>query len=177
MGCGCNKNKGTRMDTSPQPTHPALKQLQEASASQNNRTSQAVRQDAPRSDSYSLGFACRKCLFKHLSKAAVELSEYIEDDSRYAEFSLCVGDLSCAEDHARALNDAVLADTIKGVRSSVTDSPSIHQCSRIRDLAAVQAKELLDSRSTPTTLLEARSRIRSPEPPTKKEDPPDDSNG
>lgn len=68
---------------------------------------------------HSRSVACAKCLAKHLSKAAVEYAEFLEDGSRLTELSLCVGNLACAEDHAAALGRRDFASRIRRARDTV----------------------------------------------------------
>ena len=70
-------------------------------------------------ESYSDSMGCMKCLAKHLSKAAVEAAEYAEEPGRDLELALCIGDLACAEDHAKALGLPHEADRIRSIRESV----------------------------------------------------------
>lgn len=67
--------------------------------------------------------ACRFCYLKHVSKAYVELMEYIEDTSRVAEMALAIGDIGCAEDHARALS-LTTAPELREIRRQIPDEPS-----------------------------------------------------
>lgn len=89
MGCGCN-NGATAMKTA-----------------------------GTMSDSYSSSYRCAKCLSKHLSKAAVEYAEAIEDRTRNMELALCIGDLACAEDHAFALGKNDRKAQIRSLRDRV----------------------------------------------------------
>lgn len=71
------------------------------------------------SDSYSDSMGCMRCLAKHLSKAAVEAAEYAEERGRESELALCIGDLACAEDHAKALGLPHEAERIRSLRDAV----------------------------------------------------------
>lgn len=62
--------------------------------------------------------ACHDCLEKHLAKAAEQAREVAEDSLRRSERILCIGNLGCAEDHARALGLVDLADAIRAARRS-----------------------------------------------------------
>ena len=62
-----------------------------------------------------------RCYAKHLSKALVEASEYFEADGRESEFALCIGDIACAEDHARSLGLEAERSTLRGVRNMMWD--------------------------------------------------------
>jgi len=95
------------------------------------------------SGTYANGLSCRKCYLKHLSKASIELSEYLEDNTRYTEYSLCVGDIACAEDHARALGETKQADELRETRSMIMDAPSILHCVKLRDMSAAQMQKII----------------------------------
>ena len=124
MGCGCNKSrKENAMTQSVVPPHAA-------------RT--AFRAPSPRGGSYSEGMSCRMCYVKHLSRAAIELAEYSEDRSRYQELAMCIGDLSCAEDHASSLGLETEVSEIRSVRKSLENGPARSSCDALRDMAARQ---------------------------------------
>lgn len=95
MGCGCNNGRNEERKMSLPPSFMA-------GARPSAGIDTSVR-DGEAIGSYGETAGCSKCYAKHLSKAAIEYSEYLEDSSRYAELSLCMGDMACAEDHASAL--------------------------------------------------------------------------
>lgn len=68
------------------------------------------------------GIACRDCLGKHLAKAAVLAEEVREDGSRSTEKWMAVGNLSCAEDHARALGQHDFSKQIRAARKRFMQS-------------------------------------------------------
>lgn len=123
MACGCNRKLGSVKTPDPdeararpvvsaapreaaktaEPAEPAgavFRKARENSVMPMNIGSGVSRSNG---DEYSGGLGCAQCYVKHLSKAAVEAAEYFETSGREAEFVLCLGDLACAEDHARAL--------------------------------------------------------------------------
>ena len=71
--------------------------------------------------SHAHPLACPACLEKHLSAAAVYAVEYAEDDARKMERKLAIGNLVCAEDHARALGRAPFAERIRLVRRAFAE--------------------------------------------------------
>ena len=73
--------------------------------------------------SYSSGYACAMCLSKHVCKALVEMGEFVDDRSRSEELALAIGDIGCAEDHAKALNLDQLAVKLRGLRTSLFTDP------------------------------------------------------
>lgn len=70
---------------------------------------------------YSEGAGCVMCYVKHLSKASIEFTEFLEDNSRYEEFSRFIGDLACAEDHAAALGKDAEKEAIRDIRNRAWD--------------------------------------------------------
>lgn len=109
MSCGCNKRSSKMVGSVQQASTVSQSSSVTSGVSVNGRT--YVKSGG---EEYSESSGCRQCLAKHLSKAAVEASEYFEEQGREAEFSLCIGDIACAEDHAASLG---LRDTKVKLRS------------------------------------------------------------
>jgi len=95
---------------------------------------------------YEDGMACAKCYAKHLAKAGVECSEYLEDQTRMTELSLCIGDIACAEDHAQALKRMQDRETLHKIRdrlmSSARQDPNA--VAELRNLATQATKFVMD---------------------------------
>lgn len=128
MGCGCGKRKNGKdsgMTQTIVPAHVA-----------------GPSSIAAAGDGYSGGLGCRMCYAKHLAKASVELSEYLEDNSRYSELAMFVGDVACAGDHASALGEQQEAAELRNIRRSAMSSPSRAMCDRLREMASAQLKSI-----------------------------------
>ena len=72
--------------------------------------------------SYEDPLACSKCYAKHLTKALVQWTEYLEDKTRIAELALCLGNIGCAEDHAAALRLEADRRKLRDIRAHVWDA-------------------------------------------------------
>ena len=65
--------------------------------------------------------ACVRCLEKHIAQAYIYAREWEEARERETEWLLCVGNLGCAGEHARALGRRDYAARIKAARISFAD--------------------------------------------------------
>ncbi len=161
MGCGCGKGKGARIvnqrkqatmtgkviNTGAFRTRPdAITQSESNLGSARVYSRSTSKTDGNEYDS-SLG--CWQCYIKHLSKAAVEAGEFFEEEGREAEFSLCIGDLACAEDHARALGLAAERNTIRRFRSQMWLGDGF-VASEIAKFASNAVKSYFKSKSSET---------------------------
>lgn len=108
---------------------------------------------------YDGSLGCRKCYAKHLSKAVVELAEFIEDNRRYEELSLCMGDLACAEDHAGALGLDNEKARIREMRAQIWDA----------NTAVIGGLRTMASRATMSAMVEGvKNRAMASRPPAKQ---------
>lgn len=140
MGCGCGNGNGGQRKMS----------------------------DIVATSNYGGTYKCMRCYCKHLSKAVIEYSEFMEDQSRSAELSMCIGDLACAEDHAVALGKRDEASRIRMIRGQVWSSND-SVLNDIRSLASDAVNMVLleqkrgksDVRANAALALEAARSMRS----------------
>ena len=123
--------------------------------------------------------ACRRCLAKHLSKAAIQAEEVLEDPGRHMELAMCVGNIACAEDHAFSLGMRSEMEVLRRIRNTVWTNAE----AALRDLwpmaerAAASVvysepvKELARAVRPVRTTPSNGSAEPSEKPPEKKDDP------
>lgn len=99
--------------------------------------------------SYMDPLKCARCYSKHLSKAAVEYQEFLEDPSRFAELSLAVGDVGCAEDHAQALGRQADRDALRAARGRMLMADQSVR-SELLSMAAAAVSEVARRPSVPS---------------------------
>ena len=108
------------------------------SCKETKKTPTAVQTPRPRLGAVASKFAkelnsiaCRDCLDKHLGAAAEYAKESEEDYDRVVEFRRAIGNLVCAEDHARALGLYDFAARIRRARKTFQAS---RKASDVEDL-------------------------------------------